>query len=251
MNYTEYIPAQELNAYIDVYWVIETNALVKPFERHIYADGCTEIFINLGSSVPVLNGSIDLMPGNIYLGGTMTCAMVLTSMPNSRFVGIRFKPAGFAAFYGLPANEIVDRVIEFPDHNLMSIIGTDEGLSKRLDDFFIKKIVHEPLRLIAAVSAVKRCKGMVSVDVLAKGHNLTTRTLERLFMKEMGIPPKVFISIVKFMHASKRIQKNDQKDSLFRIAYEMGYYDHSHLTREIKKFSGLNPSEIGSVKYMH
>lgn len=251
MNYTEYTPAEELRSYIAAYWTIETDALVKPFERHIYADGCTEIFINLGSSVPVLNGSIALIPGNIYLGGTMTCAMVLTSMPNSRFVGIRFKPAGFAAFYGLPANEIVDRVIEFPDHNLIGIIEIDEGLGKRLDDFFVKKIVQEPLRLTAAASAVERCKGMISVDVLAKDHNLTTRTLERLFMKEMGISPKLFINIVKFMHASKRIQKNDQKDSLYRIACEMGYYDHSHLTREIKKFSGLNPSEIGNVKYMH
>ncbi|MGZ3822192.1 MAG: helix-turn-helix domain-containing protein, partial [Mucilaginibacter sp.] len=59
-----------------------------------------------------------------------------------------------------------------------------------------------------------------------------------------GIPPKEFIKIIRFQYAHKRLLKNNSGESLLSIACEMGYYDHSHLARDIKKYSGLNPSEI-------
>src|SRR5580692_3233866 len=109
MKYAEYIPADAVKAYIDVYWVLETDSLYKPFNRRIFADGCTEIFINMGTSRPIVNSATMLLPGNAYLGGTMTCSSVVTSIPNSAFVGIRFKPAGFSKFYRFALNEIVDK----------------------------------------------------------------------------------------------------------------------------------------------
>lgn len=69
--------------------------------------------------------------------------------------------------------------------------------------------------------------------------------IERYFKRATGITPKLFINIVKFTHLNKRIHANNTEDSLLHIMYEMGYYDHSYLTRAFKKFSGLNPSEIG------
>ena len=244
MKYAEYAPAPQLKPYIDAYWTLETDRFFKPVNRPIFADGCTEIFINVGGSAPVVNSISHLKPGNIYLGGTMSRASVVTSLPNSRFVGIRFSPAGFAAFYKLPVSEIVDEVIEFPDKALSTIAVIDSNLSSRLENFFVNKIHPSPLRMVCITNAIDRHKGIINVDLLAKEYNLTTRTLERSFLREVGISPKTFINIVKFIHTSKRIRKNNSKDSLLRIAHEMGYYDHSHLTHEIKKFSGLNPSDI-------
>jgi AraC-like DNA-binding protein len=245
MKYAEYLPTEQLKPYIDAYWVLETDSLFKPVQRRIFADGCTEIFINIGSSIPIVNNVTKLMPGNIYLGGTMTCSNVVSSLPNTTFVGIRFKPAGFSIFYKLPVEQIVDEIIEFPDKNLMHIIDVDQELNLRLDQFFINKINPLSIGLIPLTKTVDHYKGIISVDFLAKEHNLTTRTLERSFKKEIGISPKAFINIVKFIHANQRIQNNISKKSLLQIAYEMGYYDHSHLAKDVKKFTGLNPSEIG------
>jgi len=34
------------------------------------------------------------------------------------------------------------------------------------------------------------------------------------------------------------------KESLLAIAFECGYYDHSHLTDEIKRNTGFSPSKL-------
>ena len=33
-------------------------------------------------------------------------------------------------------------------------------------------------------------------------------------------------------------------ESLLRMAYDLGYYDHAHLTNEFKKYAGILPSEL-------
>lgn len=247
MRYVEHLPAQQLRPFIDAYWVLKTDSLFTPLKRRIVADGCTEIFVNIGSSTPTINAEIALRPGKSYLGGTMTRASVVASLPNTNFVGIRFKPAGFSVFYRLPLADIVDEIIEFPDKELMKEMDMDESLPDRLDLFFIRKMNPDFSRVTSLVETVGHHGGIISVDLLAKKHHLTMRTLERYFKREIGITPQLFINIVKFTHLNKRIRANNTEDSLLHIAYEMGYYDHSHLTRTFKKFSGLSPSEIGRL----
>ncbi|WP_457126881.1 DUF6597 domain-containing transcriptional factor [Mucilaginibacter sp. HD30] len=249
MKYAEFAPCEQLSPYIETYWVLQTGAVVSAPQRRIFADGCMEIFINVGSSKPLFNHLTELKPGHSYLGGTMSCSGVVTSHPDSIFVGIRFKPAGFAHFYQVPAEELVDKTIEFPDRHLMSLIDLDPGLGARLDEFFKSKLKTSTSALIPITGTVTRFKGLLTVDFLAREHHITPRTLERSFKREIGISPKLFIGIVKFMHASKRIEYNKGKDSLLRIAHEQGYYDHAHLTKEVKRYTGLNPSDIGLVNW--
>jgi len=249
MKYLEFTPCERLSPYIETYWVLQTGSVVRLPERRIFADGCMEIFINVGSSKPVINKLTELKPGHSYLGGTMSCSGVVSSHPDSIFVGIRFKPAGFHNFYNLAAEEVVDKTVEFPDRDLMSLIGLDQGLAGRLDSFFRAKLKKTVSALIPVTKTVAQYKGLLTVDFLAREHNLTTRTMERSFKREIGISPKMFIGITKFIHASKRIENNRGKDSLLRIAHEQGYYDHAHLTKEIKRYTGLNPSDIGLVNW--
>jgi len=59
-----------------------------------------------------------------------------------------------------------------------------------------------------------------------------------------GTAPKEFLKIIRFQEALKRLQLNTSQESLLRIAYELGYYDHAHLTNEFKKYAGILPSEL-------
>jgi AraC-like DNA-binding protein len=244
MKYAEYTPAQPLKNYVDAYWVLETDAIYQPVSRKFFVDGTSEILVNMGTSTPYLNGVTPLAPGNIYIGGTITRPNEVLSVPNSSFVGIRFKPGGISVFYNLPYDEIVDRVIEFHDKHLFSIVDIDAKLPERLDRFFYSKMYRSNSQGAGIAKIIESYKGIVSVDLISKKHNVSTRTLERIFQRSIGIPPKELINIVRFDHVRKRIQADISDDSLLRIAYEAGYYDHAHLTREFKKYSGLTPSEI-------
>jgi transcriptional regulator GlxA family with amidase domain len=138
----------------------------------------------------------------------------------------------------------VDRVIEFHHKQLISVIDLDEQLPERLDKFFYSRIKDNQSPGVRIAEIIANCKGAISVDWIAKNYNMSTRTLERIFNRSIGIPPKELINIMRFVHVRKRILHGNTNQSLLQIAYDAGYYDHAHLTREFKKYSGLNPSEI-------
>jgi AraC-like DNA-binding protein len=86
------------------------------------------------------------------------------------------------------------------------------------------------------------------VEALAREAHVSNRTLERIFKENVGIPPKEFLRIVRFQEVLKRLQQTGGRmvsdESLLRIAFELGYYDHAHLTNEFKKYAGILPSEL-------
>jgi len=245
MKYTEIKPDDRLVPYIDAYYTLETGPLQHPTARRIFADGCSELFINLGGSFPFINHTIGLKPGNIYFGGTMTASNVVSSKPNSRFLGIRFKPSGFSAFWDLPLDKVVNEIIEFPEKELYALAELDQRVGERLDKFFLHKLVSRKYETIVPITqSIENRMGLVSVDQVAERHNVSLRTLERIFNKTIGISPKEFISIVRFQHAAKKLQQSGSDLHLLQIATDMGYYDHSHFTREFKRYSGITPSEL-------
>ncbi|SHN21609.1 helix-turn-helix domain-containing protein [Mucilaginibacter sp. OK098] len=243
MKYVKYKPDKLLEKHIDFYWVLQTDSKYKPIKVPLFADACSDIFINLGGSPASFNGYAALQPGLVYIGGVSTSSCFVTSFPDSAFVGIRFKPGGLLVFYRLPLVEIVDQIVEFQDKDLALIADPDELLPERLDQLFLSKKNQADL-FSPITEAVNYYKGQISVDLLAQNCNISTRTLERLFYINLGISPKEFIGIVKFRRALKILQEAHSKGKLLEIALEMGYYDHAHLTREIKKHSGLPPSAI-------
>lgn|SRR5690606_31544886 len=86
--------------------------------------------------------------------------------------------------------------------------------------------------------------GLIGIDTLAKQNYTTTRQLERNFKKYIGISPKEFANIVRFKTALSKIKHNRKQQSLSDIAYECGYYDHAHLSNEIKRYARVVPSKF-------
>jgi AraC-like DNA-binding protein len=98
------------------------------------------------------------------------------------------------------------------------------------------------------------------VEELSRNFHVGNRTMERIFKENVGIPPKEFIKIVRFQEVLRRLRQirppdvsnggmqdgspGVSEESLLRIAFELGYYDHAHLTNEFKKYAGIRPSEL-------
>jgi AraC-like DNA-binding protein len=244
VKYVKYQPSVLLEKYIDFYWTLETDSNYKTFNVPLFADACTDIFINFGNITADFNGDSSISPGRIYMGGLSTSAGFVRCFPNSIFIGVRFKPGGLPLFFNTPLFEMVDQIIEFQDNHLFSIMGMDGLLPVRLDQYFLSK-KRKPTPVIPITEAVHYFKGQISVDQLAQKCNVSNRTMERLFYTNMGIGPKEFISIVRFQQVLKALQKGYSKGQLLQIAFEMGYYDQAHFIKDVKKHSGLTPSAIG------
>lgn len=98
--------------------------------------------------------------------------------------------------------------------------------------------------MLSIISCIYQRHGQVSVDAVAKEFFITHRQLERGFKQYVGIAPKTFINLVRCFHAMAMIRQHSGSKSLLDIALDCGYYDHAHLTNEIKKYTGLTPSQF-------
>ena len=243
MPYKQYKPDPALSPYIDAYWEV-TSDEPNSFTERIMPDCCVDIIINLGTDVADDSGLI-MKNEKAYLIGTMTRFKDTMRKPDMRLIGIRFKPAGFVHFfkYG-PLRELTDKTIEFETNQTPSFNSLNGDFTESLNHFFYRKL--SPLRqsIFHILEQVYIRKGQINVAELAKNNFMIVRQLERMFIQHMGISPKTFINFVRYQFAVQNIQENYPIRSLVDLSFDLGYYDHAHLANEIKKYSGVSPSQL-------
>ena len=165
--------------------------------------------------------------------------------PDTKLLGIRFKPAAFNVFYEYPSlHKLTDQTIELEKILSPDMESTIKYSTAYLDDFFLHKLSQPKRSIFPIVADIQNNNGQLSVNALAEKYFTTIRQLERAFNQHMGISPKEFINLVRYQSTLHKIQHNTAGKSMLEIAFECGYYDHSHLTNEIKKYTGAAPSQF-------
>jgi AraC-like DNA-binding protein len=171
----------------------------------------------------------------------------------ARYVSIRFRPGGFAAFSGSAVSEINDifvsldclwetstvRILEeqLADarHPTQQATALDNALLTHLN-------VPEHLpRLLDAVNNLPESRDLAT---LAETANLSQKHFERLFTRYIGIRPSFYARIDRFLRALRRVLNSPERMSLWRVGLTTGYYDQAHFTRDFKAFTGLSPREF-------
>lgn len=242
MIYSETKPDIALSNYIDAFWTAQGEGNDLKAEN-ILPDGCVDIIFNIGSDCQTNNGSFTLRNEKAYFVGTMTHFNLTQLQPDTKLLGIRFKPAAFSAFYKFfSLHETTNKTIELEKALSPDLNKTIKYSSTYLNQFFINKLVKPKHNLLPVVADIQNCRGNIKVRTLTQRHFTTVRQLERSFKQHIGISPKEFINLVRYQSAHKLIHENTSSRSLLDIAVECGYYDHAHLTNEIKKYTGIVPS---------
>nr|WP_295923124.1 helix-turn-helix transcriptional regulator [uncultured Dyadobacter sp.] len=243
MGYTEYRPHPALAAYVDAYWQFTGDGMPATVQR-ILPDGCVDIIVNVGDDqLPGADGFF-MKSGQSYLVGTMSHSIDSTVLPHSHLIGIRFRPAGFPAFYRYGSlHEFTDLTVEFDNQLAPDLRRTDISPKICLDNFLLKRLGRELPRLIPAIGEIEYKNGLIDVPTLARNHCTTVRQLQRAFKEQVGLSPKEFINVIRFRYAMQLIKTND-RHALLDIALEAGYYDHAHLTNAIRKYAGVAPSSL-------
>jgi AraC-like DNA-binding protein len=161
----------------------------------------------------------------------------------THLAGVCLKPATFTNFYSYASqNELTNATIEFEKVNSFDVDKTSDNPFPYFDQFFSSRLKNKNIQLQKVLNHIHSTNGNISVNELAKIHCTTVRQLERNFKKLIGLSPKEYSNIIRFQYTMSLIKNSNQNRSLLEIAFECGYYDHSHLTNEIKRNTGLVPS---------
>lgn len=244
MDYRSLAPHQSLATYIDAYWTLKSSE--EEATEVVLPDGCIDIIFNFGAVCKTDDGHILMDCDKVYLVGAMTSFKKTLILPGANITGIRFKPSMFLNFYQYSSlHEIADKTLEFDKHLAPDLFKTLKGSATYLDHFFTGKLRHKIERATSAIiSDIQIQKGRLEVKQLAERHCITSRQLERTFRREIGISPKDFIMTVRNQSVLAAIKERNAETTFLEIALDYGYYDHAHLTNEIKKFTGKVPSEL-------
>ncbi len=244
MKYRKVKPYKELEPYIHFYWELKGNEVERQWER-VFPDGCAGIVMNLGDACLTDNGSFSMEFGKTYIVGAMTSFKDSFIDADTHLIGVCLKPATFANFYNYaPQNELTNDTVEFEKSNSFNIDKTFDNPFNYFDKFFSERIKSKNNQLQSVINDIHATNGRISIYELSKRNFTTVRQLERNFKKFIGLSPKEYSNIIRFQNALGLIKNPDRNRSLLEIAFECGYCDHSHLTHEIKRNTGLSPSQL-------
>ena len=162
--------------------------------------------------------------------------------------GVGLQPAGWGTLMGNAAEQLTDRLLDaaelFGEHILRL-----HGEISAVPDIDAKIAVVEPL--LGEVLKAGDCAPVWFtrlVDVwlvssaspqvadLAQESGLSARKLERMMNRYYGGPPRMIARKYRALKASSGIVRRDSD-----AVVADGFYDQSHLTRELKQFTGATP----------
>ena len=179
----------------------------------------------------------------------MTRPLVVGADEASAYVGVRFWPGRALPFLGVPASELTDLRIDiaelWPDHeqclaNLYAI-----GELSALEGVLLRRLGGtQPVdrSVDAAVRAILRAGGNLSIASLAPALGVTRQHLARAFARHVGVPPKTFARVTRVRRALAKARVATAVDWA-ALAIDVGYYDQAHLAGEVRELTGRTPSE--------
>jgi AraC-like DNA-binding protein len=128
----------------------------------------------------------------------------------------------------------------------------------------VRPLAHHPavttaLRLFASPqprSEQRRPEGdgdeyLARITQVAEASGVSRRWLTRVFAEEVGLTPKRFARVQRFLATLRRIGAQlgaQQRINWAQLALECGYYDQAHLSNEFRTFAGVCPSAYLRVR---
>src|SRR3954447_10006147 len=169
-------------------------------------------------------------------------------------VGVKFRPGGFSGFLGRPVHEITDRAVSLgavfgaAGDRLTADAATrpDAAGKIALAEAFLRERLPAPDPEVELVHAV--VADMLAVDPgatvahIAKRHAVSTRTLQRLFRRHVGVGPKWVLRRYRLQEAAEQLAAGERSDWT-RLALDLGYFDHAHFIRDFRAVVGRSPAE--------
>lgn len=253
----EISPSEILQPYIENYWHAVFNpASSQMLSFRVIPRGVVELVLHLSDFHCDLeiNNEWSQSPDHTLIG-LWTEAYEVRFQKKVEVLGIRFKPDGFYALFGIPVAEFNQRNTDMEDvlglafrdyvGRLREAIDAREQL--KLTEHFLLKMLQKNDQtapyLQSAAELIRNESGEISVDELSQKVFISPRQLEREFKNVIGLSPKAYIRIARLQQAQRLIRQN-RFANLAQLSYHCGYYDQSHFIRDFKKITGVAPTQF-------
>jgi AraC-like DNA-binding protein len=188
--------------------------------QRVLPDACADVIVCDSGSIDVV-GLFDEVSTPVLAAGTA-------------IQGIRFRPEAVAAVFGVDAASLRNRTVALDD-----VVGTRRArrvLDGEALDAWIRAV--EPDGRTAAALQLLRDH---PVALASARVGISPRQLQRLLHTHAGVGPKTYQRVVRLQRFLSVVEGGD---GLAVAAAEAGYADQAHMSREVRRLSGLTPTEL-------
>ena len=239
--YREWAPHASLRGHVRCLWINDLSG-ARSECLQVVPDGCVDI---------VLTGE------TLCIAGPDT-RPILARMPRGAIiVGVRFHPGAASAWLGQPLSEIANvrvPLAEFWGDDVTRLLdGAAAGRSAKqlADDLEAILVGRLPAVGLAdpQIALLRRAAGDncmpagLKLDRLAANVGLSERTLRRRCVDAFGYGFKTLDRVLRFQRFF-RLASRPEDHNLADIAARAGYADQSHMTREVRRMSGIAAGEF-------
>ncbi|RZK60597.1 MAG: AraC family transcriptional regulator [Pedobacter sp.] len=252
MGFTYFLPEPSLQQYVENIIVVNLN-LNEDFvkELTIVPDYRPCLCFILEDKISAFEHGSLVERENAIFAGFHLFSTVMNLGKNHRAVCVQFKPIGWNSLMGnIPQTELTNNCYDakFFLGNVVNSLterlseSPTAALQNQIIQYFLKERLNDSLSPFdKAIAAFIQSAGKISIEETASLACLSLRQFERICNHKIGVSPRMFGKLIRFSNSYKLKEQNPDI-TWSKIAFQCGYFDHMHLIRDFKQFSGTTPS---------
>jgi AraC-like DNA-binding protein len=202
-------------------------------------------------------GALELAPRSVVIGPHNHRRVDVLLGDEVESFAIFFQPTAFYRLFAIPASALLNcssdsrEVLGSISVDLVCALVEAGSLEARVQiaEKFLgalaarSKVGNRVSRLTAAMA--ENCQSP-RIQSLAVEAAISERQLQRSFLEQTGLSPKIFARVIRFNAALREKLEINRDERWTDIAQLLGYFDQSHMLRDFRALGGTNPKKLES-----
>lgn len=241
MAYLEHAPPAAIQDYVDCLWTSTWEG--QDESQLVLPDGAIDIVLAIDYAGDVCVTAV----------GTMTTALTVPPAVVDR-VGVRFRPGGAAPLLRIGASDLTDRTVPLEDvlgrrGASLRAVGRHEDRLTAVMDWLLAQLREAPPP-DPVTSFLDRdplsSSPDATVERLAAHVGYHPRQLQRRFLAQVGVGPKMWLRVKRLQRAVATLPTSPK--TLAEIAAACGYFDEAHMHRDFHLLAGRPVSDFSKPR---
>lgn len=249
-------PQPALADHVEV--IFDSEGQVSYRRDRLLPAGLSHLLINLGPPQYLVEGAARRVFEDLWFSGQHETYLETEAPQGTVILGVVFRPFGAYSILGEDQHALTgevirldallgDRVLQLREQLLnagdpLVRLATVEGWL--LERIRRGRATHPATRW--ATEQIAGSAGQIRIHDLARDSGYSRKYLIRLLRREVGLGPKALARIHRF-HAFLDLLRREPLPEWSRLAVDCGYYDQSHLIREVRGFAGVTPRALAAT----
>lgn len=236
MSYSELQPSIACQPFIKQFWAFKKSA--ETTNRQIlFPDSHPEVLLNLGGQMQILSDDQTSILPHFFSLGIHKSKLDLIISGEICFFSARCYPWASLGFPELiaPVGGVRNLDMLLPEQTPSSL----KDFANIIESF----LERETAVIDNLVQVFYQQEGYVHVLDALDQFDVSRRTLERFFEKNVKLSAKKFLQMRRFEKAMILLYYFPTSP-LAEIGLSLGYADQAHFQREFKRFSGMTPGQF-------